>query len=152
MESNYTFKTADLSDVDRLFELEQICFGPEAFSKSQFNYLITKAKAHVALLLESQKLAGYLILLFRKNSLQLRIYSVAVSPLKQEKGLGKQLLNYAEQVAIANDKKNLTLEVNEHNQPAISLYLKSEFKITGTKSGYYHDGSTALLMKKKLTR
>jgi len=150
MNTGYTFRLASRTDVDELYRLEQLCFGQEAFSKSQFIYLITKSKAHVALLLDAQKLAGYLILLFRKNSGHVRIYSVAVSPREQGKGLGRQLLNYAEQIALTNKKEVVTLEVSEKNQPAISLYQKWGFDLTGEKPQYYKDRSSALLMEKRL--
>ena len=45
-------------------------------------------------------------------------------------------------------EKPITLEVNENNLPAISLYKKYGFKEVAKRKGYY-SGIDAILMEKK---
>ena len=45
---------------------------------------------------------------------------------------------------------NITLEVNEKNKPAISLYQKFDFQQVGLRKKYYHNTDNAVIMSVKL--
>jgi ribosomal-protein-alanine N-acetyltransferase len=60
-------------------------------------------------------------------------------------GIGNSLLNHI--IKLAN-KKIITLEVDEKNTNAISLYLKNGFKVYGKRKNYY-GSSDALLMRRE---
>lgn len=47
-------------------------------------------------------------------------------------------------------EKNITLEVNKNNIPAINLYKKFNFKELALRKGYYN-GEDAILMERKTT-
>jgi ribosomal protein S18 acetylase RimI-like enzyme len=98
----------------------------------------------------SDEIMANLILLYRKKSNHIRIYSLAVSPKMRGKGLAKHLIKYSEKKAQENDFKKLSLEVSENNLAAIQLYITTGFQIIQTKKEYYKDGSSALVMRKNL--
>lgn len=138
-------------DFEEIHKLEQLCFGQESFSLCQLRYLGTKAKCDFLLTRENGKITSYIILLKRKRSSRMRIYSIAVSPDKRGKGLAILLLCEAEKRAKVYKYKYLTLEVSELNKGAVNLYLKSGFSIYGERLAYYKDGSKAILMQKEIT-
>ena len=61
------FEKAKKSDVEEIYNLEQVCFGPDAFSKKQFKYLITKANAEFIVIRDNFKIIAYLIILKRRK-------------------------------------------------------------------------------------
>lgn len=147
---NIKFEKAKPCDLNEILELEKHCFLSDAFSRRQFYYLINKSKSEFVVVRNNHKIIAYLIIQTRKNSLKYRIYSLAIAPEVRNLGVGKKLLDYAEQLARKNNMHKITLEVSEKNAPAINLYTKHGFRTEKTNSGYYADGSSALVMMKEL--
>ena len=90
-----------------------------------------------------QSLVGAIVVLLRANSRVARIYSVAVDPARQGRGLGAQLIN----AAIRRMPKRCTsvvLEVRPDNRSARALYTRLGFTHTQTRPDYYVDGSPGL--------
>jgi len=139
------------SDLNALIELEQICFDEESFSRSQLRYLISKARADFLLTEASGEISSFIILLKRRASRGMRIYSVAVSPKFRGKGLARILLHEAARRARTYGFRYLTLEVSENNTAAIRLYLNTDFEVFGEKLSYYKNGSKAFLMRKEIS-
>ena len=150
MGKEHHIRKVRLSDLKQIYQLEQICFGEDSFSLRQFHYLATKAKADFLVIEDADEISALIIILYRKNSSGLRLYSLAVSPNHRGKGLAKLLLDEAGRRAVASGYKFMTLEVNENNQDAIKLYLKIGFEVFGERSSYYKNGSKALLMRKEV--
>jgi len=142
---------ATLSDLPLLTELETDLFVNERISRRQFRYLLTKANSIVIKAENSGTLLGYLVLLNRVTSSNLRIYSIGVAGSVRNQGIARSLLQYAEQVARSQHKSQLTLEVCENNHPAIKLYYDIGYCLYGRKTNYYEDGCTALLLRKHTT-
>ncbi len=62
----------------------------------------------------------------------------------RNKGIATSLLRYLEQF----DIDNITLEVRESNERAISFYRKNGFEIISTRKNYYKEENGLLMMKK----
>jgi ribosomal-protein-alanine acetyltransferase len=137
------------TDIKDVLEIENSSFSSERFSKSQFNYLLFKAKAEFKVIKINDSARAYLILLFRNNCKGLRIYSIAVHPQARGLGLASKLLEFTDNYANKNKFTHIHLEVRADNNSAINLYQKSGFKISGKKDSYYKDGSDAIIMIKK---
>lgn len=150
MIQDFHFQEALPTDIVQITELEKLCFGNEGFSKKQVEYLVKKAKGEVVIVRISGKIAASLVLLFKKNSRHLRMYSLAVLPEMRGKGLAKQMIYYSERKAKEMGLNLLSLEVSENNPAAIQLYQSTGFQIIQMKNAYYKDGSNALVMRKKL--
>ena len=75
------------------------------------------------------------------------IVNVFVKEGERRKGIGEKLLEFL--ISENKDKKNITLEVNSQNEPAINLYKKLGFKQVGTRKEYYK-GIDGYLMELKL--
>ena len=80
------------------------------------------------------------------------ITSVAVHPDFRRMGIGKKLLDTAENEAVNRNCESITLEVRESNLAAISLYLGSGYKQVGIRKNFYEKPTeNAVLMTKQLT-
>ncbi len=73
------------------------------------------------------------------------ITNIAVKPDEKRKGFGKKLLEFALNDMVENGVSKVTLEVNEHNVPAINLYESFGFKMAGRRKKYYEGVDDALI-------
>jgi len=83
---------------------------------------------------------------------ELHITSIAVHPKHQRKGLGKFLVSDLIKRSKSLRINEIYLEVKETNEPAKAFYKSIGFKIEGTRSNLYKDGSDALIFKKQLNK
>ncbi len=139
---------ATLHDLQSLSELEDQLFSSDRISRRQFKYLLTKANSIVIKAESAGTIFGYMVLLKRKNSRNLRIYSIGVATYARNQGVAGRLLGFVEQAAKEHHCSRLTLEVCMENESAIKLYRKAGFTEYGRKMNYYEDGCTALLFHK----
>lgn len=65
---------------------------------------------------------------------------------KRHLGIGSKLLSQLIASAHEQNCKSITLEVNEHNAPAIHLYEKFNFKRIGLRKKYYNNKDNAIIM------
>ena len=136
-------RIATLSDLDSISEIEKLCFAVDQFTKRQFRYLITKAKASFVVIESSQCIAGYSVLLTPNNLNSARIYSIAVHPRAKGKGFGRNLVQHHIAMARNSGFKQVSLEVRDDNHAAIQLYESLGFLQTAIKKDYYEDGMRA---------
>ena len=83
---------------------------------------------------------------------ELHITSIAVHPKHQRKGLGKFLVSDLIKRSNSLRINQIYLEVKETNETAKAFYKSIGFKIEGTRSNLYKDGSDALIFKKQLNK
>lgn len=141
---------ATIADLDALVALEHELFTSDRIPRRQFRYLLTRANAVAVKIEQEGRLAGYLILLRRRRSHNLRIYSIGISTWARHLGYGRELVHFAEQFAWQNGLRYVTLEVCNQNMAAIRLYEGAGFQPCGEKPGYYEDGCNALCMRKEI--
>jgi ribosomal-protein-alanine N-acetyltransferase len=65
---------------------------------------------------------------------------------KRKSGIGTKLLEHLIDVSSKKNLLSLTLEVNENNIPAISLYEKHHFQKVGLRKNYYKQNENAIIM------
>lgn len=81
---------------------------------------------------------------------QLEITNIVVKKDFRNKGIGNMLLVELINIAKESSKKEITLEVNNINLPAIKLYEKNGFKNVGFRKKYYNNTDDANIMTLKL--
>lgn len=69
---------------------------------------------------------------------------------KRGNKIATKMLEELIEIAKNKDLKCVTLEVNVHNNIAIKLYQKYDFKEVGRRTKYYNGTDDALIMTKKL--
>ena len=148
-----TLRQAQPQDLDALYRLEQVAFSGDRFSRRQLWHLLNRA--HAASLVahtEDGRLLGYGTLLFRQGSRRARLYSFCVHPEARGGGLGRQLLEALEQVAVSRHADTLSLEVRADNRVALGLYRRMGFRLERWLDDYYEDGCAGWQMSKPLTQ
>lgn len=89
--------------------------------------------------------AGVIILLDDSE-----ITNIVTKKTMRKKGIGKHLLEKLIEISKEENKTEISLEVNEINEPAIRLYEKFGFEIVGRRKKYYNRVNDAIIMTKKL--
>jgi ribosomal-protein-alanine acetyltransferase len=141
---------ARLQDLDALVAIENRSFDVDRFSRRSFRYLLTRANAETLVYEEQGKVLAYVMLLFNIGTSLSRLYSLAVDPDLQGRGIGNTLIAAAEESAVAHDCIYLRLEVRRDNATAIRLYEKRGYKPIGHLPDYYEDHMEALRYEKLL--
>jgi len=143
-------RKARASDVDALAAIEKAVFAGDRISRRSFRALIERETAEVMVAQADGGIAGYAVVLLRTGSGVARLYSIAAGPGFAGHGVGRLLLEAAEDTAFRHDRMLLRLEVREDNPRAISIYEKAGYRRFGREADYYEDGATALRYEKTL--
>lgn len=150
MGSESRIRTARVSDLDALMALEEQGFTSDRFTSTQVRGLITKAQGAALVIEAGGRIAGSAFVLWRKGSSVARLYSIAMDPAFRGRGLGRQLMEAAEEAAAAQACTAMSLEVRTDNTAAIALYRKLGYRVTRTLEGYHEDGADAYKMVRDL--
>ena len=78
------------------------------------------------------------------------ITNIVVKKSNRKQGIGKLLLEELINMSIKENKPIISLEVNEKNIPAISLYEGFDFIKVGRRKKYYNGEDDAIIMSKKI--
>jgi len=143
-------RAAQVSDLDTLVHLENLCFQGDKITTRQFRYLLTKARSKTLVYTDHGQLLGYVMLLFSRATSIARIYSVATAPKVQRKGIGRKLVAAAESESLEQGKTSIRIEVREDNAPSQHLFIKLGYKPFSHVLDYYEDHEAAVRMEKDL--
>ena len=150
MTSSVKLRAASKDDLSRLVEIEHACFTSDILSRRSFQRFI-RPGAHELIVAENNKeIVGYVLVLYRTGTSLVRLYSIAVLPQYQGKGIAGQLMQAAEQAGRDRPCAFMRLEVNVSNDNAINLYKKLGYRPIGKIANYYDDGHDALRMEKRI--
>ena len=138
-----------MDDLAFLVKLEKACFLPfQQTSKKNIRHSILSDFQDV-LVAESngreKEPIGALVLFKYQRSV--RIYSVAILPIYQNKGYGDILLKHVFELANRNGYEKIGIEASAANTQLISWYKKRGFEIIKTVSDYYAPGEDAIKME-----
>lgn len=145
-----SLRVADVTDLDDLVALEQVCFDGDRLSRRSFRKFLTNPTARFVVATIDGAIAGYAMLLFRAGTSLARLYSIAVAPGARGHGIGEKLIRDAEEGAFGRDRVLLRLEVRADNAPAIRLYERLGYRRIGKYLAYYEDDTDALRYEKWL--
>jgi len=143
-------RPAAVQDIPRLVAVETACFTSDLLSRRSFRYMLTKAHAHTLVEQQDRLVRGYALVLYSRGTSMARLYSLAVAPEWQGRGIGAALLAAAEQQARADDCVSMRLEIRRDNPQGQKLYLKAGYKQFGAVANYYEDHMDALRYEKNL--
>ncbi|MEX0722015.1 MAG: N-acetyltransferase, partial [Balneolaceae bacterium] len=143
----------ELFDLNLLEQIEQKSLP---FYQQSSRHILQRSlksnfqQAWIACVNEEKKVApaGLLILYLHKKSI--RIFSIAVMPEYQGKGVGVSLLNHARDIALKRNNTRISLEVNADNRRLVEWYKKAGFSSTELLKDYYEEGKDGLRMVEML--
>jgi ribosomal protein S18 acetylase RimI-like enzyme len=144
-------------EVDRLVQINDECFeGLQRPPEKDFKAMLSVSETWIARLEgdavilsdENQGIVGFIIINREYGSY---VWSMAVDPEYQARGIGGNLLRKAMLWCREQGDKEMRLHVHVDN-PAQMLYFNYGFRVCNIAWGYYGEGAEGrgLLMKKKL--
>ncbi|WP_119344477.1 GNAT family N-acetyltransferase [Facilibium subflavum] len=136
-------------DVKQLLNIEYTCFSSDRISVQQMQYLVSKAKSSIFLVLEDTRknLAGYVLAFAPKNKVTARIYSLAILPQFRGQHLASYLLQHLFEMLNQKGYQYCHLEVRESDEKTQKLYQKFGFVQMKKLLNYYEDGEHAWRMR-----
>jgi len=143
-------RDAALADLRQLVELENLCFAIDRLSRRQLRYLLTKGKARLLVAETRGVLLGYVAVLFSKSTSMARLYSIAVRPDSQGRGIGIRLMRAAEDAAWEHQRAYMRAEVRKDNRASLGLFEKLGYRRIGEWEDYYEDHMDAWRLEKRL--
>lgn len=138
-------RPATLSDLPALIALESQ-FPTDRLSARQFRYHLDNPRAHIVVCADGKTVLGYALVLRRGNTA--RLYSIAVTPAAQGRGIGTRLLKAVIKKAKDTGCTKLGLEVRARSSKVIALYTQHGFVKSADLPHYYGDGADGLRMIK----
>ncbi len=144
-----TIRKSTPNDLDFLEKLETSCFPKfQQSSRRAIRYSITSRFQKVVIAeysegKEKKPVGSAILYLYAKS---LRIFSIAVLPENQGQGIGKQLLEYAVNLARSGKIARITLEVRKSDLKVVQFYEKAGFKFTEELPDYYAKGENGIRM------
>ena len=133
-------------DAEAVERVEKACFAMP-WSRKSFWQEASNDKAYYLLAIDEeaeQLVIGYTGMWVLFDEAQ--ITNVAVSPIYQNRGVGRQMMRAIMQIAKDKGANAMTLEVRPSNSSAMHLYESLGFKSVGRRRGYYEDGEDAEIM------
>jgi ribosomal protein S18 acetylase RimI-like enzyme len=147
-----TTRLAMADDLAAIVALTEAAYAPYTAAFGALPMPVTEdygpriASGEVMLLEENDELAGLVVL--ERHPQHALIFSVAVAPAFQGKGLGIALLRHAERQADEWAVPELRLYTNARMERNIALYTAYGFEETGRRSNPHRPGSTLVDMAK----
>lgn len=112
------------------------------------NELENPASTYIVAIDEQNNIAGYSGIWQPID--EAHITNIVTRKDKRNNKIGTKMLEELIKIAKERELRNITLEVNVNNIPAINLYKKYNFKEVGIRKKYYNNMEDALIMTKKL--
>jgi len=149
-ESVFSVRAVAPEDIDRLLEIEEICFSSDRLSRRSFLRWI-KGDSRIFLVVEAAgRVCGYGLVLLHKGTRLARLYSIALHPDTRGRGYASALMLALEAASVEEDRLFMRLEVAKQNLAAIHLYQRMGYRVFGEFLDYYEDHSDALRMQKRI--
>lgn len=135
-------------DLDRILEIEQGSFGPDAWDRGLFLEYFRRCPALFLVVRHGRRIGGYSITCTGPKEAEL--VSIAVDPRDRLRGLGRAMLD--ETLAQLRSRRVSTwwLMVATSNDAAIRFYESYGFERKRRTKRYYGPGRDAWRMKFKL--
>jgi|GEM_PF-2326733 ribosomal protein S18 acetylase RimI-like enzyme len=130
-------------------ETESFFLGDQ-FTRKTYLRALNRANSWFVVLSPTDQVAASFMLLTRKKSRKIRLYSIAVAKVHQGRGIGSFILSWLVTYAKNEHFSGISLEVNISNEAAIRLYQSKDFKKMSLVQHYYADGSEAIKMVKMI--
>jgi ribosomal-protein-alanine N-acetyltransferase len=141
----YALRLASAADLDALWEVERSAHA-HPWTRELLGAELDTAQSRVWCACDEAGAVCGLLVFWVIGDL-VDILDVAVHTRMQRRGVAAHMLRALFELCAASGVTEITLEVREHNAPALALYQRAGFAAVGRRKGYYSDtGEAAVLM------
>jgi len=142
-------REARSEDLDRVYEIEKLCFGKDAYDPSLLLLYLNLSPETFLVAEQEGEVVGYVVGVIRRWG-EGHVISLAVHPKRRRRGIGTALMRELLRRFAEKGARVARLEVRVSNEAAIRLYEKLNFIKVGVVKHYYPDGEDAYLMVARL--
>lgn len=139
----YELSLAGSGDAGAIADVDRACFD-QATTDPVAELERPWARLWVARVVPEATTIAFLLAWFAAD--EMHVLSVATLPAHRGKGIARALMDAAIDMAHQRETRLVLLEVRRSNEPALRLYGKLGFSVTGVRAHYYADGEDALEM------
>lgn len=147
MQPRIRIRAATRRDLDRILDIEAVCFGRDAWHRRMFLDAFAECGDLFFIATVGRKIAGYSITCVERNTAEL--VSIAVLPQFRRGGVARALLSATLDQLVEIAPRAVRLMVGVDNVAAISLYRRLGFVRIRTVSDYYGEGRHAWRMEQR---
>jgi ribosomal-protein-alanine N-acetyltransferase len=133
LETSPRFRRMTESDLDTVMAIENVIYT-HPWTRGNFADSLA-AKSHCHVMQWHGVMVGYAVLMTAADEAHLLNLSIAAA--WQQRGLGRELLDYMIGFARELKVQKIFLEVRASNTAARALYANSRFREIGVRRGYY---------------
>jgi len=138
------------ADLQVLYEIDQACFPPGvSYTRAELARFIGRRTAKTWVAQEGETIIGFLVG-NREGGQVWHIVTIDVRQRWRRRGVGKALMDAAEDWAAAQGIKMVCLETAEDNLGAQAFYARRGYVKRARLERYYEDGTAAWVMAKRL--
>ena len=146
-------KSASVTNLQRLYEIEKECFSSEAFSMEQLAFLLENPSSISLIALADNEIVGFIIGIVHeglKTENAGHVFTLDVAEKYRRKGIALRLLKELEKKFKEKNVEESILEVKLDNEAAKKLYKKFGYKEILCLKDYYGKGVHGLRLRKVL--
>ena len=143
-----SIRLANSDDVDLLVEIDAELYGSDGYPHFSIKQYLDLFSNSFFVATSNEKLIGYCIIGVEAFSRQAWLLSMAVRELAQRHGVGKMLMEAAEEYCLKQPIDLCKLTVHPDNEVAISLYENFGYTVEKNYPNNYKPGDPRLLMTK----
>jgi [ribosomal protein S18]-alanine N-acetyltransferase len=138
------------ADFGRLCEIDRLCFSEAiAYTPQEVSLGLAQPGAFALVAERGDQILGFVLACLSRRQLG-HIITIDVLGEFRRSGLGRQLMELAEQRLSSQGARRVVLEVDLRNDPAIRFYRRLGYVHRRRLPHYYPDGADADLMEKAL--
>lgn len=148
-----TIEFASFADAVEIAELSRTYIEYDLewdYTPAKISELIKNKDKNVVVAREDHQLAGFGVMTYREADANLDLLAVKIRYRYQ--GIGRQIVQWLEKVALTAGIFNVYVQVRAINTGAIKFYKKLGYQTLTERQGYYRGKETALILSKDLRK
>lgn len=152
-QSSTTIEFASLADVVEISELSRKYIEYDLgwdYTPEKITRLLKNKTKNVVVAREDNQLVGFGIMTYHEEHANLDLLAVKIRYRYQ--GIGRQIVQWLEKVALTAGTFTIFVQVRELNTGAIKFYKKLGYKIIDERQGYYRGQENAVIMSKDIRK
>ncbi len=138
-----TIRPMSISDLETIQETLTTDFD-DFWNISVFKQELQNEHSQYFIALQDNEIVGFAGIWTAVDDIH--ITNIVTKKSYRNHGIGTKLLEHLINISKEKHLSSLTLEVNENNTPAISLYEKHHFQKIGQRKNYYKQNENAIIM------
>jgi len=142
---------AKVSDVTEIGNLSKKYIEHDLgwrYTPEKLKSVIRSKTKNIVVARKGSKLVGFGIMTYHEEQANLDLLGVKM--IHRRRGIGKQIVQWLEEVAINAGIFNIFVQARKINNGAIKFYKKLGYEIIDEKSGFYRGQETGVIMSKNI--